>query len=59
VNLVFEPILDRCSDINAGVIRSDQHQVFGKFSGRCILNDGTVIRVKDVTGFAERVKNRW
>lgn len=55
----FEPILDRNANISAVVISSDQHQVFGKLSGRAVLEDGRVIEVKDMLVFAERVKNRW
>ena len=55
----FQPILDRASCINAIVIKSDQHQVFGRFSGKAILDDGKEILVKNLTGFAEKVYNRW
>jgi len=55
----FEPVIDRCADTNAGLIRSNQHQVFGRFSGKAVLDDGTVIDVKDLTGFAEKVANKW
>ena len=59
VNLLFEPILDRASNTNALIVQSDQHQVFGRFTGACILDDGTKIIVRDFMGFAEKVKNRW
>ncbi len=55
----FEPVIDRCADTNAGLIRSNQHQVFGRFSGKAVLDDGTVIEVKDLMGFAEKVANKW
>jgi len=55
----FVPVLDRASDTNVGVIQSDQHQVFGLFSGRAVLDDGTVITMENFAGFAEKVKNRW
>lgn len=55
----FEPIIDRHADSNVGLIRSNQHQVFGKFSGIAILDDGTEIRIKDLMGFAEKVYNKW
>jgi len=55
----FIPILDRSACISALVISSNQHQVFGKFTGRAVLDDGTIIEVKDLLAFAERVKNRW
>jgi len=55
----FEPIIDRHSDTNVGIIRSNQHQVFGKFTGKAVLDDGTVIEIKDFLGFAEKVYNKW
>ena len=59
LDLVFEPILDRYSNANALVICSIQHQVFGKFSGKVVLDDGTELKLKDFLGFAEKVDNRW
>ena len=55
----FFPIIDRASCTDVKLICSDQHQVFGKFSGRAVLDDGTVIGVKDFLGFAEKVFNKW
>lgn len=55
----FVPVLDRASRTSVLVIESDQHQVFGKFTGRMVLDDGTVLELKDFLGFAEKVKNRW
>lgn len=55
----FHPIIDRNADINALVFQSTQHQVFGRFTGKAVLDDGTVIELKDFLGFAEKVRNRW
>ena len=55
----FEPILDRAAKIDLKVIITDQHQVFGKLSGKAILDDGTVLEVKDMLMFAEKVHNRY
>ena len=55
----FEPVVDRASETNLGVIRSVQHQVFGSFTGIAISDDGTKIKVKDFPGFAEDVLNLW
>ncbi|MEM4445819.1 MAG: DUF2804 domain-containing protein [Candidatus Jordarchaeales archaeon] len=57
--MTMEPILDRCSKTNLLVLKSVQHQVFGKFTGRVILDDGSEVRVRDAVGFAEYVVNRW
>ena len=55
----FTPVLDRSAFMSAGVVLSDQHQVFGRFTGRITLDDGTVLPVRDFFGFAEKVENKW
>lgn len=55
----FEPIIDRAACTNLLVLESDQHQVFGRFTGNAVLDDGTVITIKKFTGFAEKVTNKW
>lgn len=55
----FIPIIDRKSKTSVGIICSDQHQVFGRFSGTIILDDGSQIILKDFIGFAEKVFNKW
>ena len=55
----FAPILDRASCTDVGVIKSDQHQVFGRFTGDATLDDGRVLHIENLTGFAEKVHNRW
>jgi len=55
----FIPILDRASRTSLHIIQSDQHQVFGRFTGKAVLDDGTVIDVKNFLGFAEKVFNKW
>ncbi len=55
----FVPIIDRSSCTDVKLILSDQHQVFGKFTGKMILDDGTVLHLKDFVGFAEKVHNKW
>ena len=59
VDLVFTPILDRASKTDVLVICSDQHQVFGRFSGVVRLDDGQEIRLERFLGFAEKVFNKW
>ena len=60
LNMTFTPVLDR----NSGVKEEDgypagQHQVFGYFTGRAVLDDGTALPVERLFGFAEKVVNRW
>ncbi len=55
----FTPLLDRDSNTDFKLIRSVQHQVFGHFSGKAVLDDGTELQVVDFLGFAEDVLNWW
>jgi len=55
----FEPVLDRHSNSNFLILQSDQHQVFGYFTGIAVLNDGTELILDKFFGFAEKVYNRW
>lgn len=55
----FVPVLDRAAHLNACIVESDQHQVFGKMSGKVVLDDGTELEIKDCMCFAEKVHNRY
>ena len=55
----FTPVIDRNSFTSAVVIYSNQHQVFGKFNGKIILDNGKEVVLKDYLGFAEKVINKW
>ena len=58
IDMDFVPVYRRHSDTNALVIRSNQNQVFGLYSGT-IRIEGKEIAFKDLPGFAEKVFNRW
>lgn len=59
VDLVFTPLFDRASKTDALIICSDQHQVFGRFTGTVRLDDGTEVKLNAFLGFAEKVFNKW
>lgn len=59
LELSFAPIINRHSDINLLILRSNQNQVFGKFSGTIKLKDGQVVEIREMLGFAECVFNKW
>ena len=55
----FQPVMDRSALINLFVLCSDQHQVFGRYTGTVILDDGEKVEIKNLMGFAEKVRNKW
>ena len=55
----FLPVMNRASCTDVKLIKSDQNQVFGRFSGTATLDDGTVLQICDLMGFAEKVENKW
>ncbi len=57
--MTFTPILDRAANLDYKLIVSDQHQVFGRMSGKAVLDDGTELSIRDVLCFAEKVHNRY
>jgi len=55
----FMPVIDRASCTDFKLLKSDQHQVFGRFSGTAVLDDGTALQIRNLLGFAEKVENKW
>ena len=59
LELQFVPVMNRASNTDLKLLKSDQNQVFGHFSGRVVLDDGTPLQIKNLLGFAEKVVNKW
>ena len=57
--LQFTPIIDRAAKTNFIILKSIQHQVFGYFTGKVILDDGQELEIDQFLGFAEDVLNWW
>lgn len=55
----FVPQIDRASLTNLKVLVSDQRQIFGLFTGKAILDNGSTLCFKNLCGFAEKVHNKW
>ncbi|MBR3305854.1 MAG: DUF2804 domain-containing protein [Lachnospiraceae bacterium] len=53
------PVLDRAACIDFKLLISDQHHVFGRLTGKAVLDDGTVIEMKDIMCAVEKVHNRY
>jgi hypothetical protein len=59
LDLTLDPILDRASKTDLGLLASIQHQVFGSWRGYAILDDGSRVDIEGLRGFCEKVVNRW
>ncbi|WP_374470403.1 DUF2804 domain-containing protein [Phenylobacterium sp.] len=59
LEMTFDPILDRADATDLRILRTDTHQVFGRFSGAAVLDDGRRLEFRDLLGFAEKVENAW
>lgn len=59
LDLRFEPILDRAAHTSALIIKTDQHQVFGRYFGSLTLDNGRVLELNGMIGFAEKVFMRY
>jgi Domain of unknown function (DUF2804), N-terminal/Domain of unknown function (DUF2804), C-terminal len=59
LDLTFTPFKDRTAVTNLGVIFSEVHQMFGRYSGQARLDDGKEVEIKDLIGFAEEHHARW
>lgn len=60
LDLTFTPTIDRSDLIDVlHLVVSNQHQVFGTFDGSAVLDDGSILAIDGLRGFAERVHNRY
>jgi hypothetical protein len=59
LDLDFVPFKDRTATTDLGVIYSQVHQMFGRYSGFAIADDGERIEIEALTGFAEEHQARW
>jgi hypothetical protein len=59
LDLEFYPFRERVARTNLGLIFSEVHQVFGRYSGWAVLDEGEKIRIDALVGFAEEHRARW
>lgn len=57
--LDFTPFHERVARTSLGVINSAVHQIFGRYTGRVTSDDGEVIQLDGLIGFAEEHQARW
>ena len=59
LDVVFTPFKDRTATTNLGIIYSQVHQMFGRYAGFAITNNGEKVVIEDLVGFAEEHVARW
>jgi len=59
VDLEFIPFLERVAATNLIVIASEVHQMFGHYRGTLRADDGEILQLDDLIGFAEEHHARW
>jgi len=59
IDLEFVPFLERVAATNLLVVASEVHQMFGRYCGTAHTDDGEVLRLDGLVGFAEEHHARW
>ncbi len=59
LELEFTPFKERLARTNLGVITSEVHQMFGRYRGQAVSDEGEKIHIEDLLGFAEEHQARW
>jgi hypothetical protein len=59
LDLEFTPFKERVAITNMGVIFSEVHQMFGRYRGRAVTDEGETVWIDNLIGFAEEHRARW
>lgn len=59
LNLNFTPFFERVAKTDLKILKSEVHQMFGKYDGTLIADDGEKILIHHLIGFAEEHHARW
>ena len=59
LDLEFVPFLERLASTNLLVITSEVHQMFGRYSGTVVTDDGERLELDGLVGFAEEHHAHW
>lgn len=59
LDLTLVPTYDRTTKTKVLFIDNCCHQMFGGFSGKAVLRDGTVLHIDNLQAFAEHAVNNW
>ncbi|MEG2286774.1 MAG: DUF2804 domain-containing protein [Ruthenibacterium sp.] len=59
LELTLTPSYDRTTKTKVLFVDNCCHQMFGGFTGKAVLDDGTVLHVDNLQAFAEHAVNNW
>jgi hypothetical protein len=59
LDLILTPVYDRTTKTKLLWIDNCCHQMFGEFTGRAVLDDGTELKINKLISFAEHAVNNW
>jgi hypothetical protein len=59
LDLNLKPVFDRTTRTKLLWVDNCCHQMFGEFTGKAVLDDGTVLTVEKLVSFAEHAINNW
>ena len=59
LQLELTPRFDKHTKVELGVMGTETHQVFGRWSGTFVTDGGEVLELRDLQGFAEESRSRW
>jgi hypothetical protein len=59
VNLRLDPFFERVAKTDLGLLKSEVHQVFGRYSGTVVSEAGEAIALDGLIGWVEQHEARW
>lgn len=59
LDLVLDTTYDKHTRVEAILLGTEVHQVFGTWSGTVVTDDGTELTLDGILGFAEESRSRW
>lgn len=59
LDLVFTPFFERVAKTDALILKSEVHQMFGRYKGRVVTDEGKTLEISDLVGWAEEHNARW
>ena len=59
VDITFTPFFERIAKTNVKVARSEVHQLVGYFNGKVLLQDGSILHIRNMLGCTEEHIAKW